>query len=93
MAREAGGGAAAAIVVSGDSGDGHGGGDGDDDGRDHGLASRWRRRVAALSAGTGRRWPSLSDALAHGEGVMGVYVWERARCWFSLFPRGCLLCF
>ena len=54
MAREAGGGAAAAIVVSGDSGDGHGGGDGDEDGRDHALASRWRRRVAALSAGTGQ---------------------------------------
>ena len=93
MAREAGGGAAAAIVVSGDSGDGHGGGDGDEDGRDHALASRWRRRVAALSAGTGRRWPSLSDGLGPwrrcdgclclGEGPMRVLPFEKGSIgWF-----------
>lgn len=71
--------------------DGHGGGDGDEDGRDHALASRWRRRVAALSAGTGRRWPSLSDGLGPWRRCDGCLClgegWERARCGFSLLRR------
>ena len=48
----------------------------------------WRHCQRGL-AGGGRR---SATALAHGEGVMGVYVWERARYAGSPFPRGGACC-
>ena len=56
-----------------------------------GVAMRWRagggagprHRQRGLTSGSRRS----ATALAHGEGVMGVYVWERAQRGFSLLQK------